>query len=343
MANRDAFRELFGNETVKAALMGFTDRQAFPNSLLISGPSGSGKSTVARLASLAIACQSGGARPCLSCEACRKIAAAISPDVITVDVPKDRRSIGVDAVREIRESAYIKPNDLAVKIYIIRDADKMTEQAQNALLKLFEEPPHGVYFLLLTSDVTAMLPTVRSRAPELRCEIFDHSTLERLLTEHSKKAEVLKRNDPSAFRRILHAAAGSYGRALQQIEGRSKKTEKGFTAAEAVLKALSDGGKAELLLLLLGEASERDAFSDFLRLLGTAMRDMTAARRCETVPELLFFPDENAASEAASSFTLPALLRLHDELERLSGQVSDHNVNLRTAAILTANRLWELK
>ena len=343
MANRDAFRELQGNETVKSTLMGFTDRNAFPNSLLISGPEGSGKTTVARLASLAIACQSGGARPCLTCEACRKIASEISPDVITISIPKDRRTIGVDAVREIRESAYIKPNDLSVKIYVIRDAEKMTEQAQNALLKLFEEPPHGVYFLLLTSDVNALLPTVRSRAPELRCELFDHPTMERLLTANSKKAEILLKNDPAAFHRILHAAGGSYGYALRQIEGRSKKTEKGFTTVEAALKALSASDKPGLLLLLLGEASERDAFSDFLRLLSTAMRDMTASRRCDTVPELLFFPDENAASEAAASFTLPALLRLHHELERLSGQISDYNVNLRTAAILTANRLWELK
>ncbi len=343
MANRDAFREPVGNETLKTALAGFTDRRAFPNSLLISGPTGSGKTTVARLTALAIACQSQGERPCLACETCRKIAADISPDVMTFGVPKDRRSIGVDAVRQIRESAYIKPNDLSVKIYIIRDADKMTEQAQNALLKLFEEPPHGVYFLLLVSDVTAMLPTVRSRAPEFRMELFDHRTMEQLLIQNSKKAEILKRNDPSAFQRILHAAGGSYGRALEQVEGRSKKTEKGFASAEAVLKALSVSDKAGLLLLLLGEATDRDAFSAFLRLLSTAMRDMTAARRCRTVPELLFFPDDNAAVDAASTFTLPALLRLHDELERLSGQVCDNNVNLRTAAILTANRLWELK
>jgi DNA polymerase III gamma/tau subunit len=343
MANRNAFSKLFGNETVKEALMGFTDRRAFPNSLLISGPVGSGKTTVARLAALSIACQGQGARPCLACEACRKISSDISPDVITVGVPKDRRSIGVEAVREIRETAYIKPNDLSVKIYTVRDADKMTDQAQNALLKLFEEPPHGVYFLLLASDVTAMLPTVRSRAPELRCELFDHRTLEKLLIENSKKAEILARNDPVAFRRILHAAAGSYGRALELIEGRSKKTEKGFTTAEEAIRALSISDKAGLLLLLLGEAAERDAFADFLRLLSTAMRDMTAARRCESVPELLFFPDEIAAADAASSFTLPALLRLHSELERLSGQVSDVNVNLRTAAIVTADRLWELK
>ncbi len=343
MANREAYGVLQGNEVIKEALTGFTDRRAFPNSLLISGPAGSGKNTVARLAALSIACESKGQRPCMVCETCRKIREDISPDVITLGVPKDRRTIGIDAVRQIRETAYIKPNDLSVKIYQIREADKMTEQAQNALLKLFEEPPHGVYFILMASESTALLPTVRSRAPELRTELFDHRTMTAYLTENSKKAELLHRNDPAAFHRILHTAAGSYGRALQLIEGRSKKTEKEYETAETALRALADSDKGTFYTVLLAEASDREPFAAFLRLLATALRDMTAARRCETVPELLFFPDDASAADLSSSFTLPALLTLSEELVRLSGQVSDINVNLRTAALVAANRLWELK
>lgn len=343
MANRSAFDCLLGNEGIKTALMGFTDRKAFPHALLISGPAGSGKTTVAKLAARAIACQGSGARPCLTCEACRKIGADLSPDVITVGLEEDRRTIGVEAVRRIRDTVYMKPNDLPVKIYLLRDAEKMTPPAQNALLKLFEEPPAGVYFLLMAAEPSALLPTVRSRAPELRTELFDHRTMTAYLTENSKKAALLSQNDPAAFQRILHAAAGSYGRALSLIESRGKKTAKGFTAAEAVLAALSGSDKGAFFLAVLSAASEREPFLELLRLLQAALRDMTAARRCEAVPELLFFPDTASAAALSASFTLPALLKLYAETERLSGQLSDTNVNLRTAAVTAASRLWELK
>lgn len=343
MANRSAFEGLLGNEVIKTALMGFTDRKAFPNSLLISGPAGSGKTTVAKLAAMAIACQSDRPRPCLACEACRKIQEDISPDVITIGLEKDRRTIGVEAVREIRATAYIKPNDLSVKVYLLRDAETMTTQAQNALLKLFEEPPAGVYFLLMATEASALLPTVRSRAPELRTELFDHRTMTAHLTEHSKKADALLKSDPAAFERILHAAGGSYGRALQLIESRGKKTAKGFDAAEGVLHALAGSDKGAFYLALLAESTERDTFAELLRLLQAAFRDMTAARRCDPVPELLFFPDTEAASALSAAFTLPALLTLYAETERLSGQLSDTNVNLRTAAVTAAGRLWERK
>ncbi len=343
MANTEAYRVLFGNEDIKTALAGFTDRNAFPHSLLIRGPAGSGKATVAKLAALSIACQSKGPRPCLACEACRKIQADISPDVITIGSLKDRRTIGVEAVREIRETAYIKPNDLSVKIYLLRDAERMTVQAQNALLKLFEEPPAGVYFFLMTAEPTALLPTVRSRAPELRTELFHHQDMTALLTENHKKAALLYRNDPLAFQRILHAAAGSYGRALHLLESRDNKTSHRFEAAEGVLHALAGSNKSDFLLSLLAEATDREPFAALLHLLQAALRDMTVARRCDSAPELLFFPDIETASHLSASFTLPALLTLHAELERLSGQILDTNVNLRTAATVAAGRLWELK
>ena len=343
MANRHAFEGLLGNETNKAALMGFTDRRAFPHALLISGPAGSGKASLAKLAAMAIACPSDGPRPCLACEACRKIAADISPDVITIGLEKDRRTIGVEAVRQIRDTAYIKPNDLAVKIYLLRDAEKLTPPAQNALLKLFEEPPSGVYFLLMATQASALLPTVRSRAPELRTEIFDHRTMTAYLTAGSKKAAELQKNDPTAFQRILHAAAGSYGRALQLLEARGKKSVRGFEAAETVLRALAGSDKGAFFLALLNEAAERESFAELLRLLQAAFRDMIAARRCDPPPELLFFPDAEAASALSSAFTLPTLLKLYAQVERFSGQLSEINVNLRTAAVAAASRLWELK
>lgn len=338
----ERFSAILGNEKIKTALCGFTDRRSFPHALIFSGPEGSGKTLIATHTAMAIACEAEGKRPCGVCEACRKIKEGISPDVMTITRSKDRRTLGVEAVREIRDSAYIHPNDLSVKVYVIEEAEKMTVQAQNALLKLFEEPPHAVYFLLLTTSVTSLLPTVRSRAPELRTELFSDRVMTELLLSHSKKAELLYRNDKTAFERILHAAAGSYGTALSLAEGTSKKIEKGFASVEAALTALSGGDKGAFLLSQLSEAGDREHYSAFLRLLQLALRDMTACKRATGI-ELTFFADTETASDFAAHFSLSALLKLSQTVEALAGEISEINVNLRTAAVVAAERLWELK
>ena len=338
----DRFEEIFGNEKIKAALRGFTERRSFPHALIFSGPEGSGKTLIATYTAMAIACAAETGRPCGTCAACRKIREGISPDVMTVTRQKDRRTLGVEAVRAIRDSAYIHPNDLSVKVYLIEEAEKMTPQAQNALLKLFEEPPHAVYFLLLTASATALLPTVRSRAPELRTELFSDRVMTELLRSRSQKAEVLYRKDEAAFERMLHAAGGSYGTALSLVEGKGKKAVKGFASVEASLSALSGGDKGAFLLSFLSETADREAYGAFLRLWQLAVRDMTVCKRAPT-SELTFFAEAASADAFAARFSLAALLKLSQTLEELAGEIAEINVNLRTAAVVAAERLWSLK
>ena len=197
MAGSEAFSALIGNGELKKTLAGFTDRRAFPNTLLFTGPTGSGKMTAAKLSALAVACEASGPRPCLACEACRKIRDGLSPDVITVRPAGDRRTLGVETVRSIRDAALWKPNDLNVRVFLIPEAERLTVQAQNALLKILEEPPKNNYFFLMTSEPSALLPTVRSRAPELRTERFDPETLSDLLTKNSRAAAALRARPPT--------------------------------------------------------------------------------------------------------------------------------------------------
>ena len=135
----NCFDTIYGNEALKRTLRGFSKNRAYPNSFIISGIRGSGKYSIALICAMAIGCESG--LPCGSCTSCRKIRDGICPDVITLGLSKDRKTIGIDSVRELCLEAYIAPNELKNKGYIIKDADKMTIQAQNALLKLFEEGP----------------------------------------------------------------------------------------------------------------------------------------------------------------------------------------------------------
>ena len=118
-----------------------------------------------------ILCRAPGRRPCGECPSCRKIAHGTHPDVITVRRQPDskgnlRKEITVGQIREISMDAYILPNESDRKVYIIEEADRMNENAQNAALKLLEEPPNEAVLLLCVVNPAALLPTVRSRCTE---------------------------------------------------------------------------------------------------------------------------------------------------------------------------------
>lgn len=140
--------------------------------IVASGDQAEALAAARRMAAAAV-CTSREQRPCGVCRACRKTAADIHPDVITVrrqtdDKGRQKREITVDQIRWMAADACVLPNEAECKVYIIAEADKMNTQAQNAALKLLEEPPAGVSFLLCVTNPALLLPTVRSRCGELR-------------------------------------------------------------------------------------------------------------------------------------------------------------------------------
>lgn len=104
----------------------------------------------------------GGTPPCGVCKHCRKVEKGIHPDVITV-APEPGKELTVDRIRDLRQDAYIRPNEAARKVYLVKDAHKMNASAQNAFLKVLEDGPAYAAFLLLTPTPAALLSTIRSR------------------------------------------------------------------------------------------------------------------------------------------------------------------------------------
>ncbi len=331
---------LFGNESLKSTLRGFASKGAFPNAFMISGAEGSGKSTAALLFAMAISCK-GENRPCGKCESCRKISDGISPDVINIGLNKDRKTIGIESVREITDSAYILPNDLDVKIYIIKDAEKLTVQAQNALLKIFEEGPGSVYFILLTAAPSNLLPTVRSRAPEIKTEIFSDKVLTALLAENVKKAADLYAKDEAALKRIVSASGGSYGKALAILEGKNKKTPQLIKKAENIVSLLSEKDGAHLMLALIDESGDRETYASILSLAENALRDLAMVKKGGE-SDMIFYSDRALALELSGRFSISTLVRLTSVLDNLYFEVTQTNINVRTAAVVASGRLTDV-
>lgn len=162
------FEGFLGNAGLKQRLSGAFRSGKSSHCYLLCGPEGSGKRTLAKILAAALECTENPV-PCGRCRQCRKALTGNHPDVITVDDP-EKKTVYVDLIRQLQADAYIRPNEGRHKVYVIPRAQNMNENAQNALLKLIEEPPSYAVFLLLTDNAEKLLPTVRSRCAELRLE-----------------------------------------------------------------------------------------------------------------------------------------------------------------------------
>lgn len=141
---------------------------------IVSSPSENARNAAAFELAEKMLCSSDGARPCRVCRDCRKVRAKVHPDLAVIerridDKGKQKKEILVDQVRAMGADAYVLPNEAQAKVYIIKDADTMNEQAQNAALKILEEPPQGVHFILCAANPERLLVTVRSRCVLLSC------------------------------------------------------------------------------------------------------------------------------------------------------------------------------
>jgi len=159
------FYDFLGNEQLKSRLSGMFDQGKTPHCCLITGPDGSGKHTLAALMAAALQCTGSEPLPCRRCAQCRKVFSAGHPDVIFVD-DEEHKNIPVEQVRNACADVYIRPNEGKKKIYVFPHAEKLSEQGQNTLLKILEEPPAYAVFLLLAPNPGLLLPTIRSRCAE---------------------------------------------------------------------------------------------------------------------------------------------------------------------------------
>ena len=135
---------------------------------LLLGEAAEAREALARFTAQALLCSGPGEKPCGVCPNCRKVLKGIHPDLIRVERDPDRRDITVNQARDLRQEAWVAPNEAGRKVFLIPEADSMNLNAQNALLKVLEEPPATAAFLLLGKTAGAFLPTVRSRCQTLR-------------------------------------------------------------------------------------------------------------------------------------------------------------------------------
>lgn len=157
---------LVGNENVKKAVEGIFLSGRIPHALLIEGDEGLGRNTLAGFIASAAVC-TGDDIPCGLCRGCHLASVGTHPDISIVSPEDGKKNISVAKIRELRAEVFVKAHSAGHRVFIITEAEKMNEQAQNALLKVLEEPPAGVIFILIVTSRTAMLETIISRCTVL--------------------------------------------------------------------------------------------------------------------------------------------------------------------------------
>jgi DNA polymerase-3 subunit gamma/tau len=164
------FSDVIGQEHIVKTLTNAISSGMISHAYLFDGPRGTGKTTIARLLSKAINCQNPkGSEPCNKCSSCLEITNGQSMDLIEIDAASHR---GIDDIRELRDGIKFAPSRLKYKVFIIDECHQLSKDASNALLKTLEEPPAHAVFILATTEVHKMIPTIISR-----CQRFNFSKL----------------------------------------------------------------------------------------------------------------------------------------------------------------------
>ena len=151
-------------------MLQFQPQEHLLHSYIVASQSEQARDRLALDLAAAMLCRSDGVRPCRMCRDCRKVYDGVHPDVIYVAPDPDAKvpTIKVDQIRSVAATAYILPSEAEKKVYVLRQADTMNLNAQNAFLKLLEEPPQSAAFILAAASPELLLPTVRSRCALLR-------------------------------------------------------------------------------------------------------------------------------------------------------------------------------
>ena len=301
------FHDIIGHEEIIRHLKNAIETGKVSHSYILTGEHGSGKKLLAGTFAMTLQCEKGGTEPCQECDSCKKAIGKNHPDIIMVSHEKPG-TISIDEIRDqVIHDVAIKPYCSPYKIYIIPDADLMTPQAQNALLKTIEEPPEYAVIMLLTSNGDGLLPTIRSRCVRLDLKVVDDSLVKKYLMEHLHIPDYQEEIDVSF-------AHGSIGKAKH-----AATSQEFADMTSNALKLLENANKMEVYELtdaIKNLSTEKQNIADYLDIFLFWFRDVLMFKATREIDNLVFKQDINFIKEQAKERSYENLEKILDALEK---------------------------
>ncbi len=273
------FQDIIGQEQIKEHLQNALVTGKISHAYIINGEKFAGKEFIAQIFAMALQCEKEEKEPCQECHSCKQALSFNQPDIIRVTHEKPN-TISVDDVRtQVNNDIAIKPYSSPYKVYIISEAEKMTPQAQNALLKTLEEPPAYAVILLLTTNVNSLLQTILSRCVILNMKPVSDDLMRDYLMKQLQvpdyKAEVC-----TAF------ARGNVGKA--RMLASSEEFENVKSEALSLLKRIKDIDVTEMIAAIKRVNEYKMDVNDYLDIICIWYRDILLFKATNDVNHLVF-------------------------------------------------------
>ena len=313
------FKDVVGHKNIIQYIGNAVKTDKVSHAYIMNGEKGAGKKLLANLFAMSLQCQNreedGDA--CGKCQSCKQAMNHNQPDIIKVTHEKPN-TISIDDIREqVNNDIVIKPYSSRYKIYIIADADMMSVQAQNAILKTIEEPPEYAVIMLLTENAETLLPTIRSRCVMLKLRNIKDQLVKKYLMEQMQVPDY-KADVCVAF------AQGNMGKAIMLATSEHFNEIK--EEAVHLLRNINDLDLNELIEAVKRCMSYKLEITDYMDVIAVWYRDVLIYKATRNVDRVVFSDQLKYIKERASKSSYEGIELILESLEKAKTRLKA-NVN----------------
>lgn len=311
------FKDVVGHKDIINYIKNAVREDKVSHAYILNGELGAGKKMLANLFATTLLCEKGGPDPCNECHSCRQAESGNHPDIIKVTHEKPN-SISVDDIREqVNNTIMIKPYQGPYKVYIMPQADMMTPQAQNALLKTIEEPPEYAVIMLLTENADTLLPTINSRCVMLKLRNIKDTLIKKYLMETMEVPDY-KADMCTAF------ARGNMGRAIMLAN--SEHFNEIRDEAVQLLKYINEMELSEIVQAVSRITAYKLEINDYLDIIMIWYRDVLLYKATKDMDKVVFKDQIKYIKERAKRSSYEGIEFIIESLEKAKARLKA-NVN----------------
>lgn len=310
------FGQIVGQDNNISHLKNAIKMDKISHAYIFSGEAYSGKKTLADVFAMALQCEKGGDEPCMECRSCKQCITRNHPDIRWIT--HEKSGIGVDEIREqINNDIVIKPYSSPHKVYIVPDAEKMTIQAQNALLKTIEEPPAYAVIILLTTNADVFLQTILSRCVVLNITPVHDEAIKKHLMEQIEVPDYTA-SVATTF------AGGNLGKAIKLASSDEFNELKEFVVKCA--SNISKSNSTDIAGMIKKISEKKEVFDDFIELFRMWYRDVLVYKAMKSDKKLIFIDDTDEIKHQSLKATYGGLNKVFEEIDKAQARIKA-NVN----------------